>query len=483
MSDALRVAIVHYHLRGGGVTRVIEHALSAALTKNVKPVVLHGDRDSSSPALEHAVAVAGLEYASQESFDDVSGILADMRTAAHSKLGAQPDVWHFHNHSLGKTLIVPRLVQRMSEEGDKLLLQIHDFPEDGRPDLYRQLLQGIGSNGSLGHMLYPRGSHVHYAALNSRDLEFIIKSGADRANAHLLPNPVQSPTDALTTTPDNSRPLVLYATRAIRRKNIGEFLLWAALSDGESRYGITSAPESPIALQHYRRWQDFADELRLPVEFNMGAAHAFPDLIAQSSQLVTTSVAEGFGLAFLEPWLANRFLAGRNLPDITRDFSMNGVNLDHLYERLDVPLQWIGQDILCERLQGSLQDYYAAYGRPFPQDSVVEALSAMSRNGMVDFGRLDETMQERIITQVHHSPDARREILPRTLAQADSTPGLVDQNRITIQNAFDLESYGAHLALIYGVVAASPVEKPRALSAELMLEAFLDPKRFTLLRT
>ena len=51
--------------------------------------------------------------------------------------------------------------------------------------------------------------------------------------------------------------------------------------------------------------------------------------------LVTTSIAEGFGLAFLEPWISGSSVVGRNLPDITEDFS---VELDHLYDRFDVPV-------------------------------------------------------------------------------------------------------------------------------------------------
>jgi len=483
MSDALRVAIVHYHLRSGGVTKVIEHAVRAAQANNIRAVVLHGDQGSPSAACKNAVTISGLEYASPETGHDVSDILAAMRTAAERELGAEPDVWHFHNHSLGKTLVVPRLVQRMAKEGYKLLLQIHDFPEDGRPDIYRQLLKGFGDSRQLANALYPCGSHVHYATLNTRDLEFIVRSGADRTNAHLLPNPVQSPTGSLTNPPDDEPPLILYATRAIRRKNIGEFLLWAALSKDGTSFGITLEPENASALQHYRRWENVSAELGLSVEFNLGARQPFPDLIARSTQLMTTSVAEGFGLSFLEPWLANRFLAGRNLPEITRDFARNGVNLEHLYGRLDVPLAWIGKDTLIERLATSLKNYYLSYGKPFPKQSVDESFAAISSNDHVDFGKLDESMQEAVISTLCRSENANDEIRPRKLATPETAPGRVDQNRIAVQNAFDLQSYGKRLSVIYGVVAASSAEKPKALSVERMLQGFLDPRRFTLLRT
>ena len=483
MSDALRVAIVHYHLRSGGVTKVIEHAVPAAQANNIRVVVFHGDQNSPSPAFKNAVSISSLEYASEETSHDVPDTLATMRRAAERQLGGEPDVWHFHNHSLGKTLLVPRLVQRMAREGYKLLLQIHDFPEDGRPNIYRKLLKGLGDTRQLQNALYPYGSHVHYAALNTRDLEYITRSGADRTNAHLLPNPVQSPTGSLTNPPNGKPPLILYATRAIRRKNIGEFLLWSALSKSDASFGVTLEPESATALQHYRRWEKVSTELELPVEFNLGTKHPFPDLIARSTQLMTTSVAEGFGLSFLEPWLANRFLSGRNLPEITRDFSMHGVNLEHLYERLDVPLSLIGKDTLIERLETALARYYLSYRKPFPKGSVDESFSTICSNNHVDFGRLDESMQEAVISALCRSEIALDEISPQKLTTPETASGRVEQNRIAVQNAFDLQSYGKRLSAIYGVVAASSSEKPRALSADHMLQGFLDPRRFTLLRT
>ncbi len=61
-------------------------------------------------------------------------------------------------------------------------------------------------------------------------------------------------------------------------------------------------------------------------------------MIAKADALITTSVAEGFGLAFLEPWLASKPLVGRNLPEITADFAEHGLDLSALYNCLPVPL-------------------------------------------------------------------------------------------------------------------------------------------------
>ena len=52
---------------------------------------------------------------------------------------------------------------------------------------------------------------------------------------------------------------------------------------------------------------------------------------------VTTSVDEGWGYAFVEPWLSRAPLIGRNLPRVTPDFQENGMQLNHLYNDQTLP--------------------------------------------------------------------------------------------------------------------------------------------------
>ena len=54
----------------------------------------------------------------------------------------------------------------------------------------------------------------------------------------------------------------------------------------------------------------------------------------QAASIINVSVAEGFGLGFLEPWSFGKSLCGRNIPDITSDFTQLGVNLENLYSNL-----------------------------------------------------------------------------------------------------------------------------------------------------
>ena len=89
-----------------------------------------------------------------------------------------------------------------------------------------------------------------------------------REQLHHLPNPVwivPGKDDDLE--PEEGR-LFLYPTRAIRRKNIGEFLLWSALAENGDRFAVTLAPKNPIFKPVYENWVEFAATLGLPVEFD-----------------------------------------------------------------------------------------------------------------------------------------------------------------------------------------------------------------------
>ncbi len=74
-----------------------------------------------------------------------------------------------------------------------------------------------------------------------------------------------------------------------------------------AKVAITLAPKNPEVKPIYDAWAAFAKELGLNVEFDAGAKSSFEEMVANADALITTSIAEGFGLAFLEPWLASRW--------------------------------------------------------------------------------------------------------------------------------------------------------------------------------
>ena len=220
----MKIAIVHYHLRRGGVTRVVQTTLDALAGDDVQVAVLSGEPAAQPESFSCPIGlVEGLGYDTPHSNPSPHELAGSLLSSAREHFGSDPDIWHVHNHSLGKNTALPGALNQLAADGHRLLLHLHDFPEDGRPANYQRLRDHITN---LDQTLYPAAGHIHYAALNHRDLAFLIAAGCPPDQAHLLANPI-SLSGGTNTAPASPR-LFLYPTRAIRRKNLGEFLLWAA---------------------------------------------------------------------------------------------------------------------------------------------------------------------------------------------------------------------------------------------------------------
>ena len=473
----MTVAIVHYHFHRGGVQTVIRAQSQALTASGVRHVILTGSEPGEDNQLP-LVQVPGLDYAAPGAADDPGELLATLDTASRDLLGEDPSIWHIHNHSLGKNRAVAQLPALLAERGSHLLLQIHDFAADGRPANFK-LLDGCDT-------VYPVADQLHYAFINSRDCELLIRSGLPNSHCHLLPNAVIPPHRPEPTAAP-SETTVLYPVRGIRRKNLGELCLLAALAPKATRFAVSLAPENPQWRPIFDRWSEFAIGNDLPVQLGVvgnvapapGLQPTFENWLAHSTHLVTTSIAEGFGLAFLEPVGLGLPLLGRDLPEITRDFKAQGIELGSLFTRLPIPTEWIDLPSLRERLRHELTTAYRSYQREISDDTVSLAWDHLIEEDTVDFGNLPEEFQENIITMALASPDSLpvSSWLAEALHQreADSPPEDIA--------AFSPEAYGHKLSHLYETVALaspSPVEyHPRT----AVLDQFLEPQRFHFLRT
>ncbi len=362
----MKIAILHYHLNRGGVTRVIANqllSLDSALQRDetCHVAILFGGRADGWPgdlgSQLNSIRLTLCEVPRLDYDDrpvDESGDLATLIRSELQKLQFEPGqtLLHVHNHNLGKTASLPGALSRLASEGYSLLLQIHDFAEDFRPRNYRLLSEALGAD-NLSARLYPQAAHIHYAVLNRRDETVLRNAGLSAERLHWLPNPVPE----LGRLPDRNQAraklrrtvgvsqnqtYTLYPVRGIRRKNVGELLLWSALADESNQFGITLAPLNPVEFEYYQTWRQLASELKLRCHFETGGdgRMSFVENLSAADWILTTSAAEGFGMVFLESWLCERPLAGRNLPEITADFIAAGLRLDGLYDRLEVPTSW-----------------------------------------------------------------------------------------------------------------------------------------------
>jgi len=479
----MRVAILHFHLRAGGVTRVIEMACEALLQGGCEPLVIVGETPPPECRIPGDLVrvVPDLAY-------DVSSCRADhlhteVQSAMFRHWQGEADILHLHNHSLGKNFALPLTVSRWAAEGRSVLLQIHDFAENGRPGNYRRLLVELGGPGGLSRCLYPVAPRVGYATLNSADQTRLKRAGLT-SSCDLLPNPVSLPDGGSPVAKDElgAGRLIVYPTRAIRRKNIGEALLWAALATPDEKVVLTAAPQSRPDRQLHDEWKAFAESLELPVIFDAQGLLGRPtqDFLLGADVCLTTSVAEGFGMAFLEPWLAGCPLIGRDLPAVTRDFRAAGLVLDSLYGRLDVPLDAIGRDAVMALMESKIRATCESYGLEFREEFVQVAEKVVIGSSGVDFGRLDETLQRKVIQDV-----ARGSLLSDGISPGMPRGGsaCVGPNRRIVQEHYDLARYGERLREIYGRLCSSEAATPGYLEAGRVLQADLDFEDFYALRS
>lgn len=500
----MRVAVVHYHLKRGGVTRVIENTARAlaAAGKAVEIAAVTGAPAAGS-RVPRAAEVPGLGYSKAHDRIDPDALLHRLRQTAARLLGGPPDLWHIHNHSLGKNINMAGVVARLARSGEPVLFQVHDFAEDNRPRNYAL----VRSGGADREALYPVAPHIGYAVLNGRDRAFLRAAGVPGDRLFFLPNPVPRPEIPPRDHRDMRRALdpdgrhdavVLYPVRATRRKNLGELALWAGLYSNDAYkpgapwkaplFVNTLGATNPAYEPRYRRWKAYGESERLPVRFGVAEDGVFPfeGLVAAADAIITTSVAEGFGLGFLEPWTFDKALIGRDIPEITRDFTANGIALDGLYRRIDVPLDWCGgRDTLRDHLLVHMRKVYRHYERELSPDDLDRATTCILKDDRVDFGRLDEALQCRVIDQLRDDPARARELEPDALP-APAPASTIADNREKIFRHYSTEAYADRLDGIYRTLAEASGATGGAvdfLDPARVLDPFLDPLRFNLLRT
>ncbi|MDB6078550.1 MAG: glycosyltransferase family 1 protein, partial [Akkermansiaceae bacterium] len=366
--------------------------------------------------------------------------------------------------------------------------QFHDFAEDGRPQNY-PVIAGTET-------LYPYAPQIRHAFINSRDRRNLLAAGLPAENSLLLANAITAPpqTKALERPPE--QPLVLYPVRGIRRKNLGELFLLAALAPKGSRFAVSLGPGNPRWLPYHEEWAAFAEDTGLPVLLDVvgkispapKALRTFASWVRHSTHFITTSVSEGFGLGYLEAAAIGKPLLGRNLPEVTNDFAGEGITPGRLYDRLLVPASWVGIETLRQRLIRSLRGTLETYGQSMSNQQLDKSFAAMIHKGHLDFGNLPEDLQRQVIHRLLAGDGAdavlvqtggdfspARAWLGKTLKQKKPT-ATVEQ-----LEPYSTANYQAELEALYAEVLAAKPEDPRYLPKHKVLAEFLKPGSFKFL--
>ena len=458
---------MHYHLKSGGVTTCLKQQVHA-LQDHCDMLVITGEKpDGAFPA--DTVIIPELAYSTLYSkpfrVQDVAAAIID---AIQTRFKGPCDILHVHNPMLAKNKKLLQILKALQKRGVCLLLQVHDFAEDGRPLSYY-------------NEDYPQD--CHYSVVNSRDYNILLKSGLKKEGLHLIFNTVKLPDiDAQSSAKTTD---VVYPIRAIRRKNIGEAILLSLFFKKDDLLAITLPPNSPGDIESYEGWKAFVADHQLKVEFDRGLNQPFEAIMYSARYLLTTSITEGFGFTFLEPWLFDKLVWGRKLYDICTDFEANGVFFNHMYNELSVPLDWVGSDGFFEKWNRTILNIGRLFDFQIDQGRIKSAYDTITAGGTIDFGLLDETFQKKVI-RLLLSEDVNRKrmsLLNLPLSRIGKVPNakeVIKSNRKAVLRNYSLELYRRKLLSTYEQTAMTVVKQ--RIDKKKLLTEFFDLKRFSLLK-
>ena len=273
----------------------------------------------------------------------------------------------------------------------KFIYRTHDFVQEREENFnnVKKFSQSLFEIVPDWHsFLYPNLPNVKYIAI-SRNISWrLIEHGISEKNIFYVPNSV----DAEMIPPDDhSLPLrqkiikkyhippdshlILYPVRCVRRKNVEEAIFLTQLFnilatkrvvieecglkdchlEGKFHLLVSIAPKTGDDYDYAQQLRGFIKQYHLPVTIGLDdlvclergydsqgriKKYSMGDLYRAVDMVVTTSVLEGFGFVYIEPWLAEKIVIGRNIPTVTPDFQFAGMKLGHMYTALVVD----GQD-------------------------------------------------------------------------------------------------------------------------------------------
>lgn len=336
----MRISFVHYTFKDDGVTRVVLNNI-----KGIREVEPSYECNLVSSIFSENISDSIQKKKIDWDSEDHASMLHDAVRGS--------DAVVIENPTLGKYPGLTRSFKKLAESsGMKVIYRIHDLVDD-RPEYYDAFYELFPALGSE----YPRSDNVSFLALTNNDKARLENKGLD--DVHVLANPV-IPEELMPRESDDLRErlveddvigqdetMLTYPVRVLPRKNIEEALFMSSLIEGGRLV---------VSLGHERGYQGmlerFAEDFNIPYSFGEASRYitdekfSIGDLLGASDYVMTTSIREGFGFAFIEPWMADTPVMGRDIPQVTEDFKQNGVLLDHLYD------DWFSEDT-SERI-----DYY-----------------------------------------------------------------------------------------------------------------------------
>jgi glycosyltransferase involved in cell wall biosynthesis len=364
------LVVVHYHLRPGGVRRVIELTLPdivAAYRSLQRVTLMVGEAQGSGwvERLRSRVRGVNLDVVTDpnvgyfsESADSASTIRANLHQLLTSIVadGEETLIWA-HNLGLARNLILAsELAIAAARPHVRLVSHHHDFWFENRWNRWPEFSpSGAESLDAVADVIFSKGAKVAFATINRFDLRGIAKHA--KKQSAWLPNPAEfnQPPDTVAVAAasawlhdqlgDNT-PVWVIPARFLRRKNIAEAMLLTRWLCPHGWLVTTAAASSADEIPVFEALSQFAKEHKMRCRFAILANTRTnpPDvshLIAASTGVIVTSIQEGFGLPYLEASAAGKPIIARCLPNVFPDLQRLGLRFSNSYNEV-----WIHSDLL-----------------------------------------------------------------------------------------------------------------------------------------
>ena len=338
----MKVIFVHYFFTDNGVTRSVLNNIKGL--KQISPDFEFAlVADSFSSQFPDYVEERFIDWNSDQLIESLEILTKD----ADAVVIENPVVGMFPK----ATLAFKNFAER--NEDKNIIYRVHDLVDD-RPHLFEKFFEVFQDKDSI----YPRTDNVTFITLTESDKRRLEEKGL--SNVRVLPNSVI--VSDLVSSKEKSEEfrkfleekkivlsgekILFYPVRIEKRKNVEEALLITKiLNNLEENYRLVVT--LPYLGDYEMSLKKLAADFEIPcsigeagkfIGFDKNKGFTTGEMFAISDLAITTSVREGFGFAYVEPWISETPLIGRKIPEITADFESNGIDLRHLYDNSLFPV-------------------------------------------------------------------------------------------------------------------------------------------------
>ncbi|HSH94688.1 MAG TPA: glycosyltransferase [Roseimicrobium sp.] len=362
----MRLIVVHYHLRPGGIRRIIEQALPAVCStlrpkvgritlltgEATEPAWLERLRQSSGGILIDVIVEPAAGYLAGQHLSPAV-IRRRIRNALKPLVASPAFLWA-HNLGIARNILLSDEITRAARNPKiRLISHHHDLWFDNRwirrPEMKRA---GFTSMSEIADAIFPTGRNIHHLAINGADHrvldDHLGKQAAWMPNLALRP---RTPSKVETASArgwlrkefnHSDDPVWLLPCRLLRRKNVAEALLLARWLSPDAWLATTGTASSDDETRYHDRLDAAARKhgWKLKLGILGGDPLSKPSvahLMSAAEAVLFTSIQEGFGLPYLEATHSRRPLICRRLPNISPDLETLGFRFPHSYDEILVP--------------------------------------------------------------------------------------------------------------------------------------------------